>query len=239
MLAVIMAGGKGTRLRPYTKVVPKPLLPLGGTPILEIVIKQLANEGFTEVVVTTGHQGKLIRAYFEDGSKFGITIRYTIEENALGTVGALSLARESLTEPFLIANGDILTRTNFRKILDFHRKNEADFTIGVVKLKIDIPYGVVLGEGELFDTIVEKPKFFFHIGAGIYAASPSVFQHIPPGENMDVPTLVRILKEKGAKLVSYEINEYWKDIGIHDDFEQANQDVKTWSEQDLYHAWEH
>ncbi len=232
-----MAGGKGTRLRPYTKIVPKPLLPLGDTPILEIVIKQLKNEGFTDVIVTTGYQGKLIRAYFDDGSKFGVKVDYTIEEEALGTVGALSLARDRLTESFLITNGDILTKSSFKKVLDFHRESGADFAIAVVKYKIDIPYGVVLGEGELFSTIVEKPKFFFHIGAGIYAASPSVFNYISPGQYMDVPTLVEALKNGGAKLVSYEITEYWKDIGIHDDFDQANRDVKEWSEQDLFHEW--
>lgn len=239
MLAVIMAGGKGTRLGPYTKVVPKPLLPLGEMPILEIVIKQLKNEGFSDVIVTTGYQGKLIRAYFEDGAKYGLNISYTVEEEALGTVGALSLARDRLDAPFLITNGDILTRSSFKQVLDFHREHEADFTIGVVKLKIDIPYGVVLGEGELFSNIVEKPKFFFNIGAGIYAASPSVFEYISQGEYMDVPTLVKALKDGGARLVSYEITDYWKDIGIHADFEQANRDVKEWSDSDLYHEWDH
>lgn len=237
MLTVIMAGGEGTRLRPYTQVIPKPLLPVGEKPILEIVLKQLQNEGFEDFIVTTGYQGDLIKAYFQDGRKFGVTIAYTTEEKKMGTAGALSLIEKRITEPFLIMNGDILTDLSLRRFMDTHISSGAALTVGIIKYKLDIPYGVIKSNGRIFESIEEKPRYFFDVGAGIYAASPELLDYIPKGEKMDFPELIKLLKEDGRNVECLEIDEYWKDIGIMEDFEQANAEIGTWSHERLFHVF--
>ena len=237
MLSVIMAGGEGTRLRPYTQVVPKPLLPVGEKPILEIVIKQLKNEGFEDFIITTGYQGDLIKAYFQDGAKFGVTIEYTTEEKKMGTAGALSLIEKAITEPFLIMNGDILTDLSLRKFMDTHIAAGAALTVGIIKYKLDIPYGVIKSNGRIFESIEEKPRYFFDVGAGIYAASPELLDYIPKGNKMDFPELIKELKENSRNVECFEIDEYWKDIGIMDDFEKANAEICTWSHERLFHLF--
>ena len=235
MLSVIMAGGEGTRLKPYTQVIPKPLLPIGEKPIMEIVIKQLKNEGFDDFIVTTGYQGDLIKAYFQDGRKFGVTIEYTTEEKKMGTAGALSLIEKTITEPFLIMNGDILTDMSLRRFMDTHISSGAALTVGIIKYKLDIPYGVIKSTGRIFESIEEKPRYFFDVGAGIYAASPELLDYIPKGEKMDFPELIKVLKEDSRDVECFEIDEYWKDIGIMEDFEQANAEIGTWSQERLFH----
>jgi len=237
MLTVIMAGGEGTRLRPYTQVIPKPLLPVGEKPILEIVIKQLKNEGFNEFIVTTGYQGNLIKAYFQDGAKFGVAIDYTTEEKKMGTAGALSLIDKKITEPFLIMNGDILTDLSLRRFMDTHISSGATLTVGIIKYKLDIPYGVIKSHGRIFESIEEKPRYFFDVGAGIYAASPELLDYIPCGEKMDFPELIKGLKTADRNVECFEIDEYWKDIGIMEDFEQANAEICTWSQERLFHCF--
>lgn len=237
MLTVIMAGGEGTRLRPYTQVIPKPLLPVGEKPILEIVLNQLKNEGFEDFIVTTGYQGDLIKAYFQDGRKFGVTIAYTTEEKKMGTAGALSLIEKTITEPFLIMNGDILTDVSLRRFMDTHISSGAALTVGIIKYKLDIPYGVIKSNGRIFESIEEKPRYFFDVGAGIYAASPELLDYIPKGEKMDFPELIKLLKDTGRKVECLEIDEYWKDIGILDDFEQANAEIGSWSHERLFHIF--
>jgi len=231
-----MAGGEGTRLRPYTQIIPKPLLPIGEKPILEIVIKQLKNEGFGDFIVTTGYQGDLIKAYFQDGRKFGVTIEYTTEERKMGTAGALSLIEKDLAEPFLIMNGDILTDLSLRRFMETHAAAGATLTVGIIKYKLDIPYGVIKSNGRIFESIEEKPQYFFDVGAGIYAASPELLDYIPKGEKMDFPELIKVLKENGRNVECFEIDEYWKDIGIMEDFEQANAEIGTWSHERLFHV---
>lgn len=238
MLAIIMAGGEGARLQPYTKVIPKPLLPVGEKPILEILIRQLKNEGFEDIIITTGYQGELIKAYFQEGSKFNVNIEYTSEAKAMGTVGALSLISRKIREPFLIINGDILTDLCLKKFMEHHIKNNSALTLGIVKFKLDIPYGVIRSNGHLFESIEEKPRIFFDIGAGIYGGSPSILAHIHNGRRMDFPELISILKEKGEKVQCYDIEEYWKDIGIMEDFETVNKEIDSWSPGRLYHTLE-
>jgi len=237
MLAVIMAGGEGTRLRPYTQVIPKPLLPLGEKPILEILVKQLKNEGFDDLIITTGYKGDLIKAYFQDGSKFGVSIEYTTEKIKMGTVGALSLIERKIFEPFLIINGDLLTDLCLRRFMDEHIIKKATLTLGVVNFKLDIPYGVVLSNGKIFESIAEKPQYFFDVGAGIYAATPEILGSIPKGRRMDFPELIMILKNDGRDVRCYEIKEYWKDIGLIKDFEAVTDEIMNWSEKRLHHIF--
>ena len=237
MLAVIMAGGEGTRLRPYTQVIPKPLLPVGEKPILEILIRQLCNEGFEHLIITTGYQGDLIKAYFQDGSRWGARIEYTTERVKMGTVGALSLITEQIHEPFLIINGDILTDLRLRQFMETHVSQKGILTIGLVRFKLDIPYGVVKSNGRIFESIEEKPRYFFQVGAGIYGASPGVLRYIQGEKKMDFPELIGVLKRAGESVHCVEITEYWKDIGIMEDFETVNKEIGTWSEERLYHCW--
>ena len=237
MLAVIMAGGEGTRLKPYTQVIPKPLLPVGEKPILEIVIKQLKNEGFNDFIITTGYHGDLIKAYFQDGSKFGVTIEYTTEEIKMGTAGALSLIGRKVTEPFLIINGDILTDLSLGKFLRAHSTQGATLTVGIIKYKLDIPYGVIKSNGLIFESIEEKPQYFFDVGAGIYAASPEILDHIPKGRKVDFPEVIKLLKDNGKDVRCFEIEEYWKDIGIMEDFEEVNNEIWSWSDERLFHMF--
>lgn len=236
MIAVIMAGGEGTRLRPYTQVIPKPLLPVGDKPILEILVTQLRNEGFDDLIITTGYQGDLIKAYFQDGSRFGVSIAYTAEPRKMGTVGALSLIGRRIEEPFLIINGDILTDLSLRRFMDIHSGDGAVLTLGIVKFKLDVPYGVVKSNGRIFESIEEKPRFFFDVGAGIYGASPGILRFIPQETPMDFPELIKILKSRGERVQCREIEEYWKDIGILEDFEAVNREIGGWSPERLYHS---
>ncbi len=237
MLAVIMAGGEGTRLRPYTQIIPKPLLPVGEKPILEILIRQLKNEGYDDLIIATGYQGDLIKAYFESGSKFDLNIDYTTEKIKMGTAGALSLINRTITEPFLIINGDILTDLNLQNFLNIHIEEKITLTVGIVKFKLDIPYGVVKSNGRIFESIEEKPQYFFDVGAGIYAASPEVLNHIPKGSEMDFPELIKILKAKGYDVRCFEIEEYWKDIGIMKDFKEVSAEIGNWSDDRLFHIF--
>ncbi|RLB83754.1 MAG: nucleotidyltransferase family protein [Deltaproteobacteria bacterium] len=237
MLAVIMAGGEGTRLRPYTKVIPKPLLPVGDKPILEILIRQLRNEGFNDLIITTGYQGDLIKAYFQNGSKFGVHIRYTTEKIRLGTAGALSLIDRTIKEPFLVINGDILTDLSLKKFMSTHVSDKATLTVGIVKFKLDIPYGVVQSNGKIFESIEEKPRYFFDVGAGIYGADPGLLDYLPKARRMDFPELIKMLKKKGEKVICFEVEEYWKDIGIMEDFEAVHKDIENWDQDRLYHVF--
>lgn len=236
MIAVIMAGGEGTRLRPYTQVIPKPLLPVGEKPILEILVTQLRNEGFDDLIITTGYQGDLVKAYFQDGARFGVSIEYTTEPRKMGTVGALSLIDRRIEEPFLIINGDILTDLSLRSFMDLHGSDGAVLTLGIVKFKLDVPYGVVKSNGRIFESIEEKPRFFFDVGAGIYGASPGIFRFIPRETPMDFPELIKRLKSHGEKVQCRDIEEYWKDIGILEDFETVNREIGSWSQDRLYHC---
>ena len=236
MLAVIMAGGEGTRLKPFTNSIPKPLLPVGDTPILEIVIKQLKNEGFDRVIITTGYKGDIIKAYFQDGAKLGIDISYTTEDKKLGTAGALSLIVNKIRKPFLVINGDILTQLSLSSFMKFHSDNDSHLTLGLVKYKMDIPYGIVETNGQIFENIQEKPSFFFNVGAGIYGVSPEVLEFLPHNTLMDFTELIKILNESNMRVNCYNVEDYWKDIGILKDFEEVNKDVVDWSQNKLYHT---
>ena len=222
--ALVMAGGFGTRLHPLTAETPKPMLPVGGRPLLEHVIDQLRACGIKHVNLSTHYRADAITEHFGDGSRFGIDIAYVNEEQPLGTAGALSLVAES-TEPMLVINGDILTRVDYRAMLDFHREHEAAMTVAVRREEVQLPFGVVEAEGERIRGIQEKPSTAHFINAGIYLLDPSVRRFVPNAERFDMPELVTKLIEEGEAVVAFPVTEYWMDVGQHSAYEQAERDL--------------
>ncbi len=231
MHAVIMAGGLGTRLRPLTYAIPKPLLPIGDRPILEILLTQLARGGFRQVFISTGYKGDLIKSYFGDGHRFGLVLRYVEEKEPLGTAGALGLVRDELTQPFLMVNGDILTRFDFGAFIARHAESGAELTAAAVRHEITIPYGVIRSNGETIAEVVEKPTETRLVLGGIYAMSPPALRHLPPaGERVDVPELIGRAIRGGGKVLYQPIDAFWMDVAKMDDFERARQELATWDD---------
>lgn len=224
--AVIMAGGFGTRLRPLTEDLPKPMLPVGDRPLMELIIEQLRQTGIRRVSITTHYLTDKIEEHFGDGHDFGVEINYVTEERPLGTAGALSLM-DVPEEPLLVINGDILTRVDFRAMLNYHRKYNADLTVGVRQYELDVPYGVVECEGPRVQHLREKPRHSFLVNAGIYLLEPAVHRYIPNGERFDMTDLIQRLLEEKRTVVGFPIVEYWLDIGQRADYEQALEDARN------------
>ena len=218
---VLMAGGLGTRLRPLTDDIPKPLLQVGDKPILETIINGFAKYGFTHIILSVSYKAEMIEAYFGDGSKFGVNIEYVHEDKRMGTAGALSLMKESLSEAFFVMNGDLLTNINFEHMLEYHLSNNAIATMGVREYDFQVPYGVVNIEGNNILNIEEKPVHNFFVSGGVYVLSPDVLKMIPD-TYYDMPTLFEKLIEEEKKSISFPIREYWLDIGQTSDFHKAN-----------------
>ena len=218
---ILMAGGLGTRLRPLTQDIPKPLLKVGNKPILETIIKNFANHGFVNITISLNYKGEMIKDYFGDGSNFGVNIDYVEENMRLGTAGALSLIENKPTEAFFVMNADLLTDVNFLHLLDFHSFSNSDATMCVREYEYQVPYGVIEVEESNVTSIVEKPIQKFFVNAGIYVLSPKVFDYIPKNEFYDMPTLFNTFIEKEKNVISFPIHEYWLDIGRMSDFEQA------------------
>lgn len=228
MQVIIMAGGKGTRLRPLTYSVPKPLLPIGETPILELMIRRLSFLGFKEITLMTGYRSELIEAYFGDGSKLGAKIDYIKEEKTLGTAGPLRLIKDLGEEPILVINGDILTKLDFKKMMDFHLQNEVNLTVGTRRYQEKLPYGVIEGEGEKIIRIKERPLLEFEISAGIYVLNPTLIQLIPQDTYFDMPDLISRAIEKEENVCKCLIEEYWLAIEKIDDLNGAMEEIKDW-----------
>jgi len=224
--AVIMAGGEGTRLLPLTKHTPKPMLPVGNRPLLEITIDQLRSIGVQRVNLTTHHNGDKISNYFGDGEKFGVQLNYVTENRPLGTAGGLSLL-EPPDHTMLVINGDILTQVDFKSMLDFHHVHKADITVGVKCYDVEVPFGVVECEGHLVQSVSEKPAVNLFINAGIYVLEPIVYRYLPDGETYHMTDLIQSLLHDGGKVVSFPIHEYWLDIGCPEDYEQAQTYIKS------------
>jgi len=223
MSAVIMAGGQGKRLRPLTEDTPKPMLPVGDKPLMERVVEQLQSAGIRRVNVTTHFQPEAITEHFGDGKRFGVEIQYVEEEHPLGTAGAIGLL--SVTdEPLLVINGDVLTRVDFRAMLDFHDEQKADMTVAVRHYDFQLPYGVVETDGAEISGIVEKPTMKHLIIAGIYLLSPNTCENIPTGVPLDMPELIAKLIADNRRVVCFPIHEYWLDVGQHADYQQAQTD---------------
>ena len=224
-VAVLMAGGAGTRLRPLTETVPKPLLSVGGKPLLEILVERLRAAGVQEFFLTVRYKSEMFEAHFGDGARLGVRIRYIREEIPLGTAGGLTRLPGPLTEPFFLVNGDILTKCDIRAMLDFHRRWHADLTVGTVPHTVEVPYGVLEVEGEQLSAISEKPRLDFLINSGVYVVEPSALALIPRDQPFDAPDLIPLLKKAGRPVVAVPIREYWLDVGRVADFTQANRDV--------------
>jgi NDP-sugar pyrophosphorylase family protein len=226
MKAVVMAGGKGTRLAPYTKILPKPLMPIGDQPILEVLLGQMKRAGVEEVVLTVGHLAELLRSFFQDGSRLGLDITYSFEDTPLGTAGPLSLI-DGLEDTFLVTNGDVLTDLDFRTLVDFHQHKGAAATIAMHQREVKIDLGVIQFDGEHEVTgYIEKPSYDFCVSMGIYVFEPAVLEHIPYNQYKDFPDLVLDLIAAGERVCGYPFEGYWQDLGRPDDYEQASQDFE-------------
>ena len=223
--AVVMAGGFGKRLRPLTDNLPKPMLPVGGKPMLERTIDQLRQAGIRHVNISTHFQPEKIRDYFGNGERFGVDIEYVSEDRPLGTAGALGLM-EAGDEPLLVINGDILTSVDFKAMHRYHREHQADLTVGVRQYDFIVPYGLVECDGPEVKKISEKPRFAFFVNAGIYLLEPGVRRFIPAGRHFDMTDLMTVLIENGRNVVSFPIMEYWLDVGRPADYEQAQEDLR-------------
>lgn len=221
---VIMAGGKGSRLHPLTKDTPKPLLRVGTKPILETIIEQLRRQGFTNILLTVNYHSSQIEDYFGNGSRYGVRITYIREQEPLGTAGSLYLARNLLTQTFLVMNGDILTKANLREFLVFHETEGNLITVGISRLAVDIRYGVVELNGSQIRRIVEKPSLNVFVNAGIYALDPDAIRLLPALEQYHMTDLVESTLKLGAKVGGFPIHEYWIDIGEIEDFHRAQQE---------------
>jgi NDP-sugar pyrophosphorylase family protein len=218
---VILAGGKGTRLRPLTAVFPKPLVPLGDKPVIEILLRRLAASGLTQVTICTGYLGELIQAVCGDGSRFGLEIEYVREEEPLGTAGPLCLIN-NLSDPFLVVNGDLLTTLDFPQLLKFHREEKADFTLAVFPREVKIDFGVVEFNGNRdFSAYREKPSYRFEVSMGVNVISRKILNHVPRGEYLDMPDLVVRIHQNGGRVKCYHQPCQWLDIGRMDDYARA------------------
>lgn len=218
--AVIMAGGFGTRLRPLTDSLPKPMLDIGGRPIIEHIVDQLKDTGIRDIQVTTHFMPEVIQSHLGDGHEFGVNISYLNEEIPLGTAGALGLmSRPSATT--MIINGDVLTKVDFRSFIAFHQEHAADMSVAVTRYEFALPYGVVESSGGLIHAVREKPKMHFLVNAGIYLLEPAVFDFVPMGQSLQMTDLINQLLGEGKRLASFPIFEEWIDIGRHDDYRRA------------------
>lgn len=227
MKTVILAGGKGTRLRPYTTVFPKPLMPINDKPILEIIIRQLRSHGFEEVIISVGHLAELIIAFFNDGSKYGINIEYVREDKPLGTAGPLSLMKDRLNETFLMMNGDVLTTLDYSIFMNHHIASRAVATIALNKRPMKIDFGVpqVETDGRIVGYI-EKPEIDYLVSMGVYAFEPEVLKYITPHDYLDFPDLIKRLISNGETVKAYVYDGHWLDIGRPEDYEQASRDIE-------------
>jgi dTDP-glucose pyrophosphorylase len=223
--AVVMAGGDGRRMRTLSEDVPKPLLRVGGKPLLEILIERLQAAGVSQFFVAVRHQSEMIEAHFGDGGRLGVRIRYVREEASLGTAGALARLPEPLTAPFFLVNGDILTKCDFLGMLDFHQRCHADLTVGAVPHTVEVPYGVLRVTGERLDAIEEKPRLDFLVNAGVYVVDPTVVPLIPRDRAFDATELIRLLQSAGRSVAAFPIREYRLDVGRDGEWHRANRDV--------------
>lgn len=228
MKAIVLAGGKGTRLAPYTKILPKPLMPIGDMPILEVLLLQMKRAGVTEVILTVGHMAELLRAFFQDGARLGLRIDYSVEDQPLGTAGPLSLVAARLQDTFLVSNGDVLTTLDLRQLVQAHRASGAIATIASHARTVRVDLGVLqLNDSDDLTGYIEKPVYDFYVSMGIYVFEPRVLQYIPYNQYLDFPDLVLKLIQRGERVRGYRFDGYWQDLGRADDYEQAVQEFEA------------
>ncbi len=224
---ILMAGGLGKRLRPLTETVPKPMLMVGGKPLLEQIIGVFADQGFWRVSISVNYKAEMVRDYFGDGSDFGVSINYVEEERAMGTAGALSLLPERPAEPFIVMNGDLLVSLQFSELLAFHREKKASGTLVVREYEQQVPYGVVRSQDGLMTGIEEKPVERYFVNGGIYALSPEALDFLEPGKPMDMPDLLTRLVDADRNVGVFPLRDYWRDIGRIDDLEAARSEFSN------------
>lgn len=224
--AVIMAGGYGMRLRPLTDETPKPMLEVGGRPTIEWIIEGLREAGIHHIIIATCYKADAIMKHFGDGSSFGVKVEYIYEENLTGTAGPLGLLR-SWSQPLMVVNGDILTRVDYRAMLDYHREHRADMTVAVREYHLQIPYGIVEIEDVKIQGLNEKPFLRFFVNAGIYLLEPVLYSYINQGEFLDMTVLIGSLLKEGRAVIGFPVREYWIDIGQEVDYGQAQEDLRS------------
>lgn len=225
-LVVIMAGGRGMRLRPLTNDIPKPMLKVGNKPILLTIIKRFQQSGYENFVICVNYKSQIIKDYFGDGSKFGVKIEYSHEKRRMGTAGAISLLKEKPNIPFFVINGDLLINLDFEKILDFHNDNYSDATMCVQEYNIQSPYGEIKLDKENIISIEEKPKYKILANAGLYVLNPKCIDLIPK-KFFDMTSLFKKMIIQKYKIISFPISEYWTDIGRFNDYKKAKDEYNS------------
>ncbi len=230
MRAVILAGGKGTRLAPYTTVFPKPLVPIGDMPILEIVVRQLRRAGVSQITMAVGHLANLLMTFFGEGSRFSVSIDYSVEDAPLGTAGPLAFI-ESLDETFLVMNGDVLTSLDYAALIEYHRRRHATATIAMHRRSVKIDLGVIqVDQDNRLVGYTEKPSNEYLVSMGVYVFEPTVLRYVPRGAHLDFPDLVWKLLDDEQLIVGYPYEGYWMDIGRPDDYAQAVEEFEQMRE---------
>ncbi|HVO44064.1 MAG TPA: sugar phosphate nucleotidyltransferase [Aggregatilineales bacterium] len=230
--AVLMCGGLGTRLRPFTSVLPKPLLPVGDRSVLERLLERLRLHGITEIYLSVGYKAEMIEWVLRDGSALGVNLQYVPEKEPLGTAGALVLLRDQLRGTFLMMNGDLITKLDFDKMIAYHREHKAEITVGTKNFTIQVPYGVIEDSRGRVVTLREKPTYSNRINCGIYVVDPSALDLLPEQGRYDATQLIEDALKAKRRVFSYLIEEYWLDMGRLEDYDQANADAKRWIEEE-------
>lgn len=226
MKVVILAGGLGSRLKPFTEVIPKPLLPIGEKSVLEIQIDRLKKFGFDEVYLATNYKSEYVENFFGDGSRYGVKLAISKEEKPLGTVGPLTLLKDKLTEPFIVMNGDVLSLIDFGKLYEFSKAKNNPLTITIKKIVLPFAFGNIYFNGDLVTGIEEKPNIITYALAGIYCMTPEIFDYIPTDEYYGMDSLIKNLLDKKIPVTKYETDEYWLDIGRIEDYTKAQEEYK-------------
>jgi NDP-sugar pyrophosphorylase family protein len=223
MQAILLAGGEGTRLRPYTTILPKPLLPVGDRPVLERLLCQLRDAGIVELIICVGYLAPLIQAYFGDGAKWGVQIRYSQEATPLGTAGPIGIIPD-LSDHFVVANGDILTDLSFRELVDFHHQQQALVTVATYPKEVHLPLGVLeVSDDDHVVAYTEKPRLHYWISTGNYVMQRRVLQYVQPGQRLDLPDLIRAIIAHGEAVRGYRVRGSWLDMGTPEDYQRAEE----------------
>jgi NDP-sugar pyrophosphorylase family protein len=221
MKAVILAGGLGTRLKPFTEAIPKPLLPIGEKSIMEVQIQHLAKYNFDEIFIATNYKAEYVESFIGDGKRLGVNITFSKEDKPLGTCGPLSLIKKFLGEPFIVMNGDILTTIDFKKLYDYGNKQQADLTVVTKEMRVPYNFGCIKSRNGFITDVEEKPNLVMEIVAGIYYFRPSIFKYIPENEFYGMDHLMKKMLSISVPISRYLMHEYWLDIGRIDDYNEA------------------